>query len=409
MEQTATEGAKAPTTGRRPRRSGGTATPSTDKPSTPPEGGDKAVPTAEQGKAADVAQAGTEAQPKPDAPQAGGAVPPPTEGMASKLAGLGVEGLAFTPAETVDLSAMKIMALLYGDSGAGKTHFAAMADDVVVALVDTQGFATIRSANPAAVVVGNPDKAMQGQPRLQNMGQVREFFRAAAAGKLVQAGVKTLVIDHITELQQLMIDEILAEKRARTAPPAQQTKGKVAGQANPAPAPAAPQPKGPAPEMTKADWGVLATKMRNFLRMLRGLPHHVIVLALAESTQDEATQRRLLFPKLSGSAGASLPSYFNIVGYIYKTTIDGQVQRVVLLDGDDRFYTKSYGPLHGIVQADVRLWQRLLAGEDGVAHAQGALPPGGTTGSGKPRAGSTAPTEATGTAQAEPAQDDSTY
>ena len=66
---------------------------------------------------------------------------------------------------------------------------------------------------------------------------------------------------------------------------------------------------------------------------------------------------------------------------------------VVPKSGDDRFYTKSYGPLHGIVQADVRLWQRLLAGEDGVAHVQGALPPGGATGSGKPRAGSTTPTD----------------
>lgn len=322
----------------------------------------------------------------PSDPPATATAAAPQGAMSAAIAGLGVDGLSFTPAESVDLGHMKIMTLIYGDSGAGKTHFASLADDVVVALLDTQGFATIRSANPAAVVAGSPDKATQGQPRLQNMAQVRSFFAAVAAGKLAAAGVKTIVVDHITELQQMMIDEIVAEKRVKTAQPAVQ--GRTAGGQQ---APPPQQVKGPAPEMTKQDWGTLATKMRNFLRMLRGLPHHIIVLALAAPSTDEATGRRMTFPALSGSAKDSLPSYFNLVGYIYKTQIDGVTQRVVMLDGDDRYYSKSYGPLKGIVQADVRLWQRLLAGEDGDVAAVGAKAPGGAQSSGKPRAGSTAP------------------
>lgn len=377
----------------------------TEKPPAPDEAG-SATTTATAGEAPAITQApaalattattpaDTQSPAAAPAQSAPTEAPAPASSMAAKLAGMGVPGLSFTTAESVDLSAMKIMSLLYGDSGAGKTHFACMAEDVVVALLDTQGFATIRSANPAAVVAGTPDPSAQSQPRLKNMGEVREFFKAVAGGKLAAAGVKTIVVDHITELQQMMIDEIIADKRVRTAPTSQV---KVVGQPTQAPP---PQAKGPAPEMTKQDWGILATKMRNFLRMLRGLPHHVIVLALAAPSTDEATGRRMTFPALSGSAKDSLPSYFNLVGYIYKTTIDGVTQRVVMLDGDDRYYSKSYGPLRGIVQADVRLWQRLLAGGEGAVHAVGAKPPGGAVASGKPRIGTTeapaASTEDTG-------------
>ncbi len=388
--------------GRRPRRAagkpadGGTTASSSTTPSTgEAAAGTTATGSPEQpgpGIAGASAAPGEPAEPQPTEPPS--AEPSRAQGgaTAEALGAMGVLGVTFIHADSVDLRAMKVMALVYGDSGAGKTHFASQAEDVVVALVDTQGFATIRQANPRALVAGALDKAAQGQPRLKNMAEVREFFKAAAAGKLAAAGVRTIVLDHVTELQQMMIDEIVAEKRVRTVPTAP-VQGRVPGQAAAPVQPATPsQPvaKGPAPEMTKADWGVLATKMRNFLRMLRGLPHHVIVLALAAPSQDEATGRRLTFPKLSGSAQDSLPSYFNIVGYLYKTTIDGQVQRVVMLDGDDRYYTKSYGPLHGIVQADVRLWQRVLAGEDASPRVQGAQPPGGS-GSGKPRGGTTQP------------------
>ncbi len=305
----------------------------------------------------------------------------------------GITGLSFSRAGDVDTSDMNYMILVYGDSGSGKTHLGSNCDGVIVALLEPQGFATVRVANPDAIVAGDPDPTITGKPRwLKNMEQVRNFFQAAASGRFRKAGCKTILLDSATELQQMFIDEIVAEKKKRAQPTAQPVQGRTPGKAATppprAPATAPEKEKGPAPEMTKQDWGTLAVKWRNFMRMLRGLPYNVIVLALSEPTQDEGTGRRLMFPKLSGSAQAALPAYFNICTYLYKATVEGEVVRLCLVDGDDRFYTKSFGPIKGIVDADLRQWFAALAGAEADLHVEGAKPPGGsTTGSGRPHGG----------------------
>lgn len=230
-------------------------------------------------------------------------------------------------AEEFPLTELKI--LIYGDSGAGKTHFASACEGVLVVSCEPQGRATIRSANPKALVY--PCKTF---------ADVRAAIGLALKGSL--PGVRVLVMDSITEIQQMMMDEIVGAK----APKPAAKDGK-------------PTTKGPPPEMTKADWGTLAVKMRNFLRTLRDLPFHVVLLALCEPVVEENTGIRRLYPKLSGSMQTALPAYVNVVGYLYKL---GEGQRAVLVDGPDQFLTKSFGPLQGIVRADLRAWIASLEG-----------------------------------------------
>lgn len=290
------------------------------------------------------------------------------------LSKLGTSTLAFTAAEDVELKHLTHKILVYGDSGAGKTHFASGAPNVAVMLVESQGFATIRRANPGAIVPGNADPT--GERRLRSMAEVREFMRLAATGALKKAGIKTIVVDSFTEVQQMMIDEIQADKRAAAKAAAEQKK-----QAKPGPAAAkAPAPTGgKAPEMTKQDWGTLSVKCRNFLRALRDLPYNVVILCLAEPSlvdQPDGSTRRMVLPKVSGSTAAALPSYVNIAGYIYKVGEGDDMRRAILLDGDDRYYTKSLAPLTGVVEADLSLWLRVLAGEEESARAEGVKAPG---------------------------------
>jgi hypothetical protein len=365
--------------------------PKTETTATTPKPDEVVTKTPEPEKSEQVqptsGDAGPKTEPKSEQVQApcGGVVPSTPAIEPSTTDALdGITGLSFSRAGDVDTSDMSYMILVYGDSGAGKTHLASSCDDVIVALLEPQGFATVRTANPSAIVAGDADVSIKGKPRwLKSMQQVRDFFQAAASGRFLKAGIKTIVLDSATELQQMFIDEIVAEKKRKVQPTAQPVAGRTVGQ-KAAPAPAAPeQVKGPAPEMTKQDWGTLAVKWRNFMRMLRGLPYNVVVLALSEPTQDESTGRRLMFPKLSGSAQAALPAYFNICTYLYKATVDGEVVRLCLVDGDDRFYTKSFGPIKGIVSADLREWFAALAGAEADLHVEGARPPGASGSGGR--------------------------
>lgn len=265
--------------------------------------------------------------------------------------------LVLHKAGEVASSSMHIKALVYGQSGVGKTHFASKASGVAVCLVESQGFATIRDNHPHALVPGDGD-----QPGLSNMAGVREFVKLAKRGVLAEAGVKTLVFDSVTEIQQLMMDEI------------RDSKSKNRG------------------VFTKSDWGTLATKMRAFLRLIRDLPYHVIVLGLADHFYDEESGRRIISPLVKGSISKEIAGYFNIVGYAYKRQDDnaeGGVGRYILTDGDDRYTAKPFGAIAGVVQPDFDLWLAVIADESGemTAVVDGApLPSTSTTGDSTKRA-----------------------
>lgn len=248
-------------------------------------------------------------------------------------------------AEEVSTQHLKILVL--GDSGAGKTHFASKGKGVCVLSLESQGRATIKQANPKAYIW--PAKTMN---------DIRKCMEAANNGVLAKHGVTTLVLDSVTELQQVMIEEILGLKReAGKSQPNQPATG-----------------KGPAPEMTQQDWGILATKMRAFLRNMRDLPMSVVVTALCEYVNEENSGVRRLYPKLSGSMQMALPSFFNIVGFLYKSS-EG---RVVMTEGPDQYLTKSYGPLVGLLHADLEVWRDALDGK-GSAVMENARMPGQST------------------------------
>jgi len=385
------------TPSRRGRRS---AAAGSEQPSTPatPAASTAAPPdgAAQPGPEAAAAQSKAEpsqgkAEPPGVAPAASAAPAAPVSDDAGQEA-FNIAGLNFTQAQDVHVTDLHFLMLIYGDSGAGKTHFACQAEDVVVVLAEPQGFATIHDANPKATIVGSPDEIV-GHPRCKNFQEIRTFFEAAAKGKLPK-WVKTIVIDSLTEVQQLMIDEIVKKKR--------QALPQVAAK------PGEEKPKGPAPEMTKQDWGTLSVNFRNFMRTLRGLPYNIICLALPEQDVDEETGKRTIVPKLSGGMKTAIPAYFNIVGYIYKQMTPNGMQRAVMLDSDSRYLTKGYGGLVGVVEPDVRKWFRVLAQEEESGSAASSLRPPGTVAPSRRGINSAAPAPAPAAAAAS-GQEDSEY
>ncbi len=231
-------------------------------------------------------------------------------------------------AGVLELALVYYKILVHGQSGAGKTHMAALADDVCVLPLEQQAIPTIRRANPKAWLWGN------GEP-ITGMPQVREFMDDAKSGRLADAGIKTLVIDSGTELQRMIMDDI--------------TKGKKQNKSI----------------FTLADYGVLGNRFRSFLRFIRDLPYNVIFITLSDSEVVDDVRRRC--PLVKGSVREELAGYFNAVGYVYKVALDDDASKVahlVMFEGPEQYVVKPFNELTGIVEPGPATWFALLDGED---------------------------------------------
>ena len=103
--------------------------------------------------------------------------------------------------------------LVYGETGKGKTHWACTTPNPLIILTEPQGKQTIRHMNPSAfcieveswqefMMVWNQIKMA---PVVERDG--RTFIRLTA--RKWEHDFQTLVIDSITQLQRLMVVEML--------------------------------------------------------------------------------------------------------------------------------------------------------------------------------------------------------
>lgn len=226
---------------------------------------------------------------------------------------------------------VKVKALLYGDSGAGKTHTASTAPRPCYLLTEANGLPTIKAANSDAVVV-----------QANDMDTVRSFFKAAMDGTLAkETGCQTIVLDSLTELQRMLRDEIVASR-----------KGQPGGEA-----------------FSLQDWGTLTDRMRKLVRTVRDLPFHVVCIALAASENDEATGQRYTQPAFDGrKLPNEIAGYFSLVGYVYRERSKAEdgtvtVAHRVLLQGPPTLLTKALPGLDPVEHPNVTAWLAKLNGE----------------------------------------------
>ena len=212
-----------------------------------------------------------------------------------------------------------IKALVMGQSGAGKTWLGATAPNPVIMLTERNGIQSIRNSNPNALV-----------SYCSTADECRDFLLAATNGDLPE-GTQSIVVDGITEIQQIMIDDILSKKTGEDR------------------------------KMSLPDWGILGDRMRRFLRCLRDLPYHVIVTSLVNHETNESTGETRVFPLVqSKKLPAQMAQYFNVVGLLFKRESTEEknvvISRKVMVEGPGRFLVKPCEPLTGILEADLSLW-----------------------------------------------------
>ena len=122
--------------------------------------------------------------------------------------------LKFQTLRETGVQGLLMKLLLFGDSGAGKTHTSVTAPKPCVLLTEPNGLLSIQASNPDAYVIDVMRIAAEGESK--PMDVVRLFFRAAMDGTLkAETGAETVVIDSLTELQRMLRDEILDQKKRR--------------------------------------------------------------------------------------------------------------------------------------------------------------------------------------------------
>ena len=215
---------------------------------------------------------------------------------------------------------------VYGPQGAGKTTFAAMAQDHP----DMKDVLFLDCEGGLMSVVSRGDIHYE---RIHSTRQLEEIFWKVANGDPEYQRFKTFVIDSVTELQAVNLEEVVSEavekeKRRRRQ---QETDRSI-------------------DEPHLRDYGKSTTQLRRILRWYKNLPVNVILTALPKyiyppkkEGQQEGDQQPIeVRPDVTDKLGNALMGLVDAVWYLYTEDVRDENGNVV---GKSRFMlTQDYGP-----------------------------------------------------------------
>lgn len=241
--------------------------------------------------------------------------------------------MRLTRARDVDTSTVFYQILLIGFSGSGKTWKGAEAAQFAI-LLEKNGVNSALHANPDLMLPTFDDEEEPSGVRhyCKTLVEVDECLQFARSPEGRDAGIKTILIDGFTEIQQMKKAEMLTKGSNRT---------KTGG-------------------FTKDAWGRLKDWASGWLRKVRDLPVNVVMTALAEYSYD-ADQVRWIEPHVQGSIGADLIGFFTVAAYCF----EAEDRHFGMFSGTAQVRCKKAHPLHGVVDAPVSAWfDAMRSGED---------------------------------------------
>lgn len=201
---------------------------------------------------------------------------------------------------TKDTALTRLRALVYGDSGIGKTtSLRTLPEKFTAIAAGERGLIPLRETNYAVYTMES----------WQDIREIIETFQKPVMVKTNQ--IRVLAIDSLSELSDLCKRQIV--RKDRPALVKDRTKGK------------SEQPAGVYDDlMTQEDWGLYRTRMANMLSAACHLPVHVIFTALAAWVEDKRTGGLFRTPNMNGKLALECPAFFDVVLHmeIFETTND---------------------------------------------------------------------------------------
>ncbi len=201
-----------------------------------------------------------------------------------------------------------VVMLVYGQGGVGKTTFTATAPKPVLA--DCEGGAKYFGLRGISMDVA----------RIEKWADVEDFYRAVAKSEY-----ETIVVDPIGELMEKLKSHVISMRDKKLV------------QADGTP--------------TMAGWGYMKDKMRMFIKSIRDLNKHVIIVAHVEEKNDE--ERIVKRPKVMTKLSEELIALSDIVGFMEVLKMDGEEKRIIRVSPSDKYESKDRtGQLGGIIPPD---------------------------------------------------------
>lgn len=186
--------------------------------------------------------------------------------------------------------------LIYGESGAGKTTLAGSADDVPemrrVLFLDIEGGTlSLRSRYPNVEAV-----------RIKSWEDMQRVYDELYLGS---HGYHTIVLDSLTEIQKMSMDEIMRKLVAQH----EERDADVPG---------------------IREWNINIEQTRKFVRLFRDLPVNTIFTALSKIDKNPRNGSTRTKPYLSGKVADEVAGFLDIVAYLYTKEVDGNQKRMLL-------------------------------------------------------------------------------
>lgn len=255
-----------------------------------------------------------------------------------------------------------LKALVYGNTGTGKTTVGVTCPSPLIVLSEAQGMRSIRSA---AARTGVPMPQVVLVETEQDIYDVSKGLAGPRDRPMVIQGEEyewphTVVLDSMTDI----VEGIFLDAVAKSLP--KDDHGEAAD--------------------SRKMYGLLGKRIGNMLRFYRDLPMHVLFLCQAydELVGDGNDSKRVIKPQLPGKLSKKICQATNLVGYSRRayTGMGDDAQReigwTVMTAGPDYMELKTCRPLRDKEEPDFSDWCMRLAADVAPAAQEGDYGAAGT-------------------------------
>lgn len=228
--------------------------------------------------------------------------------------------------------------VIYGDPGVGKTTLASLAPKPLI--INAEG-GTL-SLN---LFRNHFDKFDFKTMKVESIQDLQDIFWYLKSGNHDR---QTVIIDSLTEIQQVSMDEVLSDPRR--------------------------DDKHDPDTPIISDYGKNTNRMRKIIRNFRDLPMNVVFTCLAEERKDEDTGSVKIQPALTPRIAQDLMGYVDVVGYMYTTKVkDKGTVRRLLTQPKGKFVAKDRSGKLGEVMENPTMFDIISKVSSGSVEVPGEL------------------------------------